>query len=412
VQNSIRLNPTSLLKPKGSKGSKGLSVALVHGVPVGAGGLGLQAATALCGLVDRNHTIHANGPGLAPGWPFDQPPPRAVWHCRAFTPLIPSEYTPYRWLKGRLQYKVDTAIGSWAAREIARQRPSCCYLFTQVALESLQWARASGVPTVLDNPNGHIAGFREVYCAEARRWSRTGYFGHPTPAMVARVEEEYRLADRIRVSSEWAKRSLVERGVPESKIMVIRQIVNLDRFRPPLDFPPPEGPLRLCYVGSLDFRKGFVYLLKALQSFPPGQIRLTIVGASGTRSCKKLYQRESAGLDVSLTSGDPLRALQSSELFILPSLEDGFGFVIGEAMACGLPVIVTDQCGGAELVTQGDSGWVVPSRNACAIAEVLRLSLAKRSHLREMGRAARASAERFLAPSNTNRLHDWLYSGN
>jgi glycosyltransferase involved in cell wall biosynthesis len=155
-----------------------------------------------------------------------------------------------------------------------------------------------------------------------------------------------------------------------------------------------------------------VYLLKALQSFLPGQIRLTIVGASGTRLCKKLYQRESAGLDISLAPGDPLHALQSSELFILPSLEDGFGFVIGEAMACGLPVIVTDQCGGGELVTHGVSGWVVPSRDATAIAGVLQLALDKRTNLREMGRAARFSAERFLAPSNTRRLHDWLYSWN
>lgn len=403
---------TRLIPAGNKKGKWHLSVALVHGVRVGEGGLGLQAATALCGLADSKHTIHAYGPGLAPTWPFEQPPPHAVWHRRAFKPLVPSEYTPYRWLKGRLQYKADRAIGSWAAREIARQQPRCCYLFTQVALETLRWARASGVPTVLDNPNGHIAGFRQVYCEEARRWYRSGYLGHPTPAMVARVEEEYRLANGVRVSSEWAKKSLVKWGVSESKIVVIRQIVNLNRFRPSPDFPPPDGPLRLCYVGSLDFRKGFLYLLKALQSFPPGRIRLTIVGASGTRSCKKLYQRESAELDLSLVPGDPLHALQSSELSILPTLEDGFGFAIGEAMACGLPVIVTDQCGGAELVQHGISGWVVPSRDASAIAEVLQLALDKRKNLREMGRAARSSAERFLASSNSCSLHDWLYSLN
>src|SRR5262249_13068144 len=148
----------------------------------------------------------------------------------------------------------------------------------------------------------------------------------------------------------------------------------------------PEGPLRLCYVGSLDFRKGFVYLLKALQALPCGQIRLTIVGSTGTRSCRKLYQRESAGLDLSCAPGDPLHPLQSSELFVLPSLEDGFGFVIGEAMACGLPVVVTDQCGGAELVEHGVSGWVVPSRDAAAITDVLRLALDRRKYLAEMGR--------------------------
>src|SRR5207249_707828 len=167
-----------------------------------------------------------------------------------------------------------------------------CYLFTQVALETLRWARRARVPTVLDNPNGHIRNVQQVCERESQRWFGTKFSGHPTSAMVDRVEEEYQLADRIRVYSEWGKRSMVQFGVPADKIHVLRQTVNLERFRPASARPTISGPLRVCFVGSLDLRKGFVYLLKAVRAIGPKHIRLRIAGATGDRDCAALLKRE------------------------------------------------------------------------------------------------------------------------
>ena len=90
-------------------------------------------------------------------------------------------------------------------------------MFTQVGLETLQWAQESAVPTVLESPNGHIRNFRCVYENKCKA-GVPGLRGHPSPEMVERVEQEYALADRVRVSSRWSKASLVECGVDAQKM--------------------------------------------------------------------------------------------------------------------------------------------------------------------------------------------------
>src|SRR5205085_9010179 len=136
-----------------------------------------------------------------------------------------------------------------------RLGPRMVYSLTEVASEILQWANRSGIPSVLDNPNGHIRNFQRVLEREFGKWCSGRFRGHPTNAMVDRVIGEYELAGRIRVYAQWGKKSMTEFGVPAEKIHVINQTINLDRFHPPAARPRPSGPLRVCYVGSLCLRK-------------------------------------------------------------------------------------------------------------------------------------------------------------
>src|SRR5262249_42695923 len=130
-----------------------------------------------------------------------------------------------RWNTGRLQHLRDRRLGGWAAEAIRRLHPSLCYAFTQVGLETLRLKREQGFRSILETPNGHIRNYRSVYEIEKQRWSSGRYWGHPSSAMVARVEEEYRLADQIRVSSVWARDSLISHGVAASKLVVLQQAV-------------------------------------------------------------------------------------------------------------------------------------------------------------------------------------------
>ena len=169
---------------------------------------------------------------------------------------------------------------------------------------------------------------------------------------------------------------------------------------------PATGPLRVCYVGSLTVLKGFAYLLRAVRTVGPGRVRVEIVGATGDRGSKELFAREIAGLDVVAAPGDPVPAYHRAELFVLPSLSDGFGFVAAEALACGLPVVVTDQCGAAEWVRPGDTGWVIPAANVGALASVLEEALARRSDLAAMGAAARRDIEARDPAAALHQLND------
>lgn len=306
---------------------------------------------------------------------------------------------------------LDRRLGIWAARQLEHSRPQSCYLFTQIALESLQWCRREGIATVLDNPNGHIRNFQEVYLRESERWLGKPFYGTPTEEMVDRVEEEYQLADRIRVHSQWAKESMIRRGVPESKIHLLRETVNLERFHPPCPRVPADGPLRVCYVGGLDLRKGFAYLLRAIRAVGAHRIQLEIVGATGDRNSAQLFARERAGLQVEAAPGDPLPVYQRSEIFVFPTLEDGLGLVTLEAQACGLPVIVTEEAGSKECVRPGQTGWIVPAADSQALAGALEDALHKRAELPEMGRQARADVEKYAGLAQLHELSNWFYSG-
>jgi glycosyltransferase involved in cell wall biosynthesis len=387
-------------------------VAVVYGTLAGVGGLGHSAAAGIAAAAySEAEKTFAFGPGAALPWSLPGGLPAVIWEKSP--EVIPAWVTRYTWLRcrpGRASFLRDRRLGQWAAQQVARSRPSACYLFTQVALETLRWCRQEGAASVLDNPNGHIRNFKEVLEREARTWFGKKYHGHPTQEMVERVEEEYRLVDRIRVYSAWGKASMLEYGVPEDKVHILRQTVNLERFRPAAVHPPAEGPLRICYVGSLDLRKGFVYLLRAIRALGANRVKLRIVGATGDRDCAKLLARERAGLDVEATPGESLPVYQQSELLAIPTLEDGLPFVLVEGLACGLPVIVTDQAGAAECVRPGESGWVIPAGNAEALAAALEQACERRKDLGAMGEQARSDVERYAGQAQLEQLSDWFAS--
>ena len=383
----------------------GRAIAAIFGVRPGVGGLGVQVANALRALATGSEVVHAIGPAAHEGV-VRELGPGVIWH-------VPTEPLPRviggRWRAGAQQLEQDESIGGFAAATVSTLQPVLCYMFTQVALETLEWARTHEVPTVLENPNGHISNFRQVYVDEARRWCHGFFPGHPTRRMVERVEREYLLADRIRVSSDWSKRSMVGLGVPAGRITVLQQIVDTERFRPATRLPP-EGPLRVSFVGTLDLRKGFVYLLEAMRTLG-SRAALEIVGATGDWCSRHVYDTAAQGLSVRCAPGDPLPVLQRSELFVLPTLEDGSPFAVAEAMACGVPVVTTRDNGSAEWIREGQTGWIVPARDAAALAGALQSALARRPRLADMGAAARADT---VARTDRRTLQDvftWAMSG-
>jgi glycosyltransferase involved in cell wall biosynthesis len=379
--------------------------ALVHGVPLGLGGLGVQAGNILCALASQGHEVHAIGPGCAPDF---TPPPGIVWHRApaSWTPLL--RWTPLRRRAGATQFVSDWRIGRFAVGCLRAIRPDLCYVFTQVGLEPLLWANAHGIPAVLESPNGHIRAFRQVYVDEAQRWCGAGFTGHPTERMVARVEREYAIAPVIRVSSLWARDSLVAGKVPATRIRVLQQPVDLARFEPGPVEPSSEDALRVTFVGSLDLRKGFVYLLRAAR-MARVPVTVTLVGGTGDPCSRQLLEKERRGVEATVAPGDPRPVLARSDLFVLPTLEDGSPFAVAEAMASGVPVVTTTSTGAAEWIEQGRTGWVVPPRSVDSLVTTLEAAYAGRHELSAMGAEARAAATRRVAAAET-AVADWIAS--
>jgi glycosyltransferase involved in cell wall biosynthesis len=348
------------------------------------------AATTLDDLARESFRIDAYGPGFA-AWPLPTPVPSVTWHTiQAARSAWAGRYTHRRWLHGRHIALTSEELGRAAADAIATNGADACFAFSGVALETLRWARAERRPVILESASGHIGHFHDVSVREHERWGRGPHIDHPNQAMVVREEEEYSLADCVRVSSQWAYETFIRRGVQPDRVRIVPQTIDTARFVPPAAPRTHEGPLRVCYAGIVSLTKGFPYLLEAVNTFGRDRVSLEIAGSTGSRTARILFDRLVHGLTIAMQPQDPVPVYQRAELLVFPSLHDGFGFVVAEAMACGLPVIVTRDAGASEWVTP-ECGWIVPAADSEAIAAALTDAMSRRSDLTEMGARARAA---------------------
>ena len=256
-------------------------------------------------------------------------------------------------------------------RYVARNLPPCDAFvgLSGSALRSGRAAQSGGAKYVCDRGSSHIRYGEQLMEAEFRRWGQE--YERVDPRNLAGEEEEYAQADLITVPSTFAYESFVEMGVDTQKIRKVPYGADLRRFSKVAD-PDPET-FDVLFVGQVSFRKGIPYLLEAFEKLRHPKKKLTIVG-SVLLEIAPFLQGQSLD-DVQFVGTLPnaqLKEIMSrSHVMVLPSLEEGLALVLGEAMACGCPLICSENCGGADLMTDGREGFLVPIRDAEAIRERL-----------------------------------------
>ncbi|MCS6977186.1 MAG: glycosyltransferase family 4 protein [Gemmatales bacterium] len=263
------------------------------------------------------------------------------------------------------------------------------------ALSIFRAAKRRNMKCVLDVTTTHVDHFGEVQDRELARFG-----GRPTwhPWLRKRTRHEYELADAIRVMSQVAKRTLVNHGVPQKKIFVaLPPIARPDA--PQANFS--ELTFRVDFVGLIEPAKGFHYLIEAFDRLDIKDSQLTLWGGPGLRGVSSYLAERVARNPRIVISPQSVQKLgfekvySRSSVVVLPSLADGFGYVVGEAMSCGVPVIVTTATGAADLIEDGVNGFVVPPADVNALIERLRILATDMDRRRRMGTAARETALRY-----------------
>ena len=229
--------------------------------------------------------------------------------------------------------------------------------------------------------------------------------------MAARKADEYATADRLLVYSEVHRRSFLLAGFPEERLFECPLWVDSEQWFPDAHpGTPRSGKLRVLFVGGINLRKGVPFLLEAARELGD-TIELTLVGAVAAEMTPILHAHPTPLKLIEPQTKAALRTIFTShDVLVLPSIADSFGFVGLEAMACGLPVIVTENCG----VPVPDPAWRVPIMDAPALAARLAHYAANRDavaadrqsalafavdftparYRREIGRLLRGTAER------------------
>lgn len=281
-------------------------------------------------------------------------------------------------------------------RSVAAALPldtSAIYSYEDGALETFRRARRLGAVCLYDLPIMFHRASATLFAEERERYPelRSGMPLEPD-WKIERKDQEVQLADHIVVASHVTKSSLLEHGIPAGKISVI-----------PYGTESVEGPagapdrFRALFVGRVGPRKGVHYLLDAWRVPEFTNAELLLVGVNEfpegwleAHLGRALYQP-------SLPRSELRKIYASSSVLVLPSLVEGFGMVILEAMSCGVPVITTPNTAGPEIIESGVDGFIVPIRDVDALREKLAWCAGHPAELREMGRRARDKA----------RLYSW-----
>lgn len=270
------------------------------------------------------------------------------------------------------------------------------YAYEDGACATFRAAGARGVRRIYDLPIAHWRTLRRLLAEEAElqpEWAPTMEGLRDSADKLARKDEEIALADRIVVASSFTRRSLEEHFGDALPITVT-----------PYGAPPPivdapaaradDEPLHLLYAGHLSQRKGLAYLLAALPRLE-GPWRLTLAGPMPSHvppTLARWLEDPRCTWLGAIPHPTLLEAMARAHVFVFPSLVEGFGLVLNEAMAAGLPVVTTAHTAGPDLLREGVDGFVVPIRDPDAIAARLSALAADEPRRRAMGEAALAAA--------------------
>lgn len=273
------------------------------------------------------------------------------------------------------------------------------YAYEDGALATFKSAKKLGLSCFYDLPTGYWKASRRLLREEADlqpAWAETLTGNRDSPQKLARKDEELSLADEVFVASSFTQSTLLEAGLGLKKIHVIPYGAPRTATEIISENSRSRNLLRVLFVGALRQHKGLSYLLQAVDLLSPAAVQLTLIGRPAIGTCAPLRAAITKHRHVaSLPHAEILAEMHRHDVFVFPSLFDGFGLVLLEAMSQGLPVITTAHSAGPDIITDGKEGFIVPIRSPEAIAEKLQLLHDDRDRLHQMGTCALRRAREF-----------------
>lgn len=318
-----------------------------------------------------------------------------LWHRRVRRDRVAAELA---------MFQRDSAFDAWVAERFATES-DIFWGFQGSCLASLKAAREAHRLAVCEFATAHVRAAIRILTQEAERhpeWAGTISNLHFPDWYVERLEKEPHAAELCVAASGFTKQSLLEVGIPEDDILVLPLGADVEQFR----YAPRrvDQPLKILFVGGIGQRKGIKYLLEAVQQLGSSHVELCLLGPlpadtsvldQFSSSFTYLGQTDQAGV---------VRHMHEADLLVLPSVFEGFGLVIIEAMATGMPVIASTHSVAPEVIDDGVHGFVLEPDDVQGLAEKLDWAASHRSELCEMGAQAGQRAREFSWEAHTTRL--------
>lgn len=304
---------------------------------------------------------------------------------------------PSRYYYSMKRIWLDRRAAAW----LRRHEVDIVHGWTHESLHTLRVARQKGMLGIVDRGYSHPRFSQRILDEEydiygiprgledCPRWLTP--FDHWRRELEEACEE-FDTADYVFVNSPFCYRTFIDEGFPADKLVMLPRGFDVGRYRP----LPESGDktFRVVFVGLLCVRKGLKYLLEAWTRLNLPNAELLLVGSMHDEIKPFLapYLRRGDVRHVGFVP-DPVALYNSGTVFCFPSVDEGSAKVTYEAMACGLPVIVTDNAG--SLAVDGEDGYIVPIRQVEPLMEKLEYFHRDREAARAMGATARRHIEAY-----------------
>ncbi len=297
-------------------------------------------------------------------------------------------------LSFNLQYWFSERFDRLAAKYITGEEDIFVGWSSQ-SLHSMRKARERKVLTVLERGSTHILFQDKILKEEYQHCGLSPRLPHPK--VIEKEMREYEEADCISIPSRFVKKTFVDHGVPENKLIHTPYGVNLIDFFP---LEKNDNTFRVIHCGSLSLQKGVHYLIQAFHELSLKNAELWLIGPVQEEMTPYLKKYGDPRIHVKGTyPQNRLKELYSQgSVFCLASIQEGLAMVIAQAMACGLPVICTHNTGGEDLLRDGVEGYVIPAKDVQALKEKILFLYENPEKNRDMAQAAL---------TRTNNEHSW-----
>ncbi|MDP3725177.1 MAG: glycosyltransferase family 4 protein [Nanoarchaeota archaeon] len=292
-------------------------------------------------------------------------------------PLLRGGYDPYL---------VAELYDRLAARRVPRS--DLVVAFSGFALHTIRKAKQKGMKTIVERGSSHIEYQRDVLREEYETYGLPGAPKDlPRPKIIEKELKEYAEADKIAIPSTFVKRTFIEKGIPEEKLVINPYGVDLSSFR---KIPKTDDVFRVIFAGGMSLRKGVHYLLRGFAELDLPNSELVLMGGMNDE-IKPFFKKYDGHYRYigHVPQKELYRYYSQGSVFAILSLEEGLALVQPQAMACELPLICTPNTGGEELIRDGREGFIIPIRNVDALKEKLTYLYEHPDICREMGHRAR-----------------------
>lgn len=280
--------------------------------------------------------------------------------------------------------------------------------YSYASLETLEHERARGCLTMVDQIDPARTEW-EILREETVRWPEYADVEQEPPAgYYERARAEWQVADITLVNSEWTRQAIIRQGADARRIEVI-----------PLAYQPEPAPARapasraggltVLWLGSVILRKGIAYLVEAARRMVDEPVRFLVAGPIGIHEAALRRAPPNVRWLGPVPRSEARRLYLTSDVFVLPTLSDGFALTQVEALAHGVPVVTTPNCGA--VVEDGRTGFIVPARDHDQLAVAIRRFIRDPGLADSMRPACLEASARFSIDAYAQRLEGVIRKG-